>query len=252
MRLTSASLVAATLPAFLLSPIQSAIAQQTQPDPKATEVWQPVPRTVTPGEGAAPPSDAIILFNGKDLDAWQQVDGSPAKWKVSDNSFTVVKSTGNLRTKRAFGDCQLHIEWRTPAQVEGEGQERGNSGVFLQGRYEVQVLDSYDNITFSNGQAASVYKQYIPLVNASKPPGEWQSYDIIFRAPRFGSGDSVVTPGYVTVFHNGVLVQDHVALKGTTVNSGTPAYHRHELKEPLTLQDHGFPVSYRNIWIREL
>ena len=205
----------------LLSPIFiAAQSQQPQADPKLTEVWEPVPRVVTPGVGTAAPSDAIVLFNGKDLSQWQQTDGSPAKWKIGDDAFTVVKSTGNVQTKRAFGDCQLHIEWRTPSKVEGEGQERGNSGVFLQGRYEVQVLDSYNNRTYSNGQAASVYKQYIPMVNASRKPGEWQSYDILFRAPRFAENGTVVTPAYMTVVHNGVLVQDHVEIKGTTFNVG--------------------------------
>ena len=223
-----------------------------QQDPKLTEVWEPVPKVITPGLGSAPPSDAIVLFAGKDLSQWEQTDGSPAKWRVANNAFTVIKGTGNLRTKRAFGDCQLHIEWRAPAKVEGEGQERGNSGVFLQGRYEVQILDSYDNRTFSNGQAASVYKQYIPLVNASRKPGEWQTYDIFFRAPRFAEDGSVQTPGYMTVVHNGVLVQDHVEIKGTTVNVGVQTYSKHNLKEPLMLQDHSFPVSFRNVWIREL
>ena len=228
------------------------IAQGNQADPKLTEVWEPVPRIVTPGRGAAPPSDAIVLFSGGDLSQWEQTDGTPAKWKVEGGAFTVVKGTGNLRTRRAFGDCQLHIEWRAPKKVEGEGQERGNSGVFLQGRYEVQVLDSYDNRTFSNGQAASIYKQYIPLVNASRKPGEWQTYDIFYRAPRFAVDGTVKMPGYMTVVHNGVLVQDHVEIKGTTVNSGPQSYSRHNPTEPLVLQDHSFPVSFRNVWIREL
>jgi hypothetical protein len=228
------------------------ISQQNEPDPKLTEVWEPVPRLVTPGIGNAPPSDAIVLFSGKDLSQWEQTDGTPPKWKVEDGAFTVVKGSGNLRTKRAFGDCQLHIEWRTPKKVEGESQERGNSGVFLQGHYEVQVLDSWDNRTFSNGQAASIYKQYIPLVNASLKPGEWQAYDIFYRAPHFDDDGTVTTPAYITVIHNGVLVQDHVEIKGTTVNSGVPAYKKHNQTEPLVLQDHSFPVGYRNIWIRPL
>jgi hypothetical protein len=230
------------------------LAQQQQPqgDPKLTEVWQPVPPTVTPGLGSAPPSDAIVLFAGNDLSQWQQADGGPPKWSIADGAFTVVKGTGTLSTKRGFGDCQLHIEWRTPAKVEGQGQGRGNSGIFLQGRYEVQVLDSYNNTTYSNGQAGSIYKQHIPLVNASRKPGEWQSYEIFFRAPRFAENGKVTTPGYLTVVHNGVLIQDHVELKGNTVYIGAPSYEKHNLKEPLTLQDHGNPVSYRNIWIREL
>lgn len=236
------------LGAALLSPlVRAAHAQQTQPDPKLTEVWEPVPRVVTPGTGPGAPSDAIVLLNGKDLSEWQHVDGGPAKWKLGDGAVTVVKAAGNIKTKRSFGDCQLHIEWRTPAKVEGDGQNRGNSGVFLQERYEVQVLDSYDSRTYSNGQAGSIYKQHIPLVNASRRPGEWQSYDIFFRAPRFAENGTVVTPGSMTVVHNGVLVQDHVEIKGTTANVGVQTYQKHNPKEPIMLQDHGAPVSYRNI-----
>jgi hypothetical protein len=227
-------------------------AQQPQADPKATEVWQPVPRVVTPGVGTAAPSDAIVLFDGGDLSEWRHADGSPAKWTIADGAFTVAGGTGNIRTARAFGDVQLHIEWRTPQRIEGEGQGRGNSGVFLQGQYEVQVLDSYENPTYVNGQAASVYKQHIPLVNASRKPGEWQSYDIIFRAPRFSSQGALVTPAYLTVFHNGVLVQDHAEVRGITVNRGAPYYDPHEPRLPIMLQDHGNPVSYRNVWVREL
>lgn len=224
-----------------------------QTDPKATEVWEPVPKVITPGVGTAAPSDAIVLFNGTDLSQWvRDPDGTAPRWKVEDGAFMSARGSGGLRTRQAFGDCQLHIEWRTPAVVTGEGQGRGNSGVFLMGRYEVQVLDSYDNRTYSNGQAASVYKQSIPLVNASRKPGEWQSYDIVFRAPRRDAAGNVTTPAYVTVFHNGVLVQDHVALKGNTVYTGQPFYEKHGDKEPLMLQDHGNPVAFRNVWIREL
>lgn len=225
---------------------------QTEIDPKLTEVWQPAPRVVTPGSGYAAPSDAILLFDGKDLSQWESIKGGPAKWTLGDGAFTVAKGTGDLRTQRSFGDCQLHIEWRAPAKVSGTGQERGNSGVYLQGRYEVQVLDSYDNATYVNGQAASIYKQAIPLVNASRKPGEWQTYDIFFRAPRFTADGSVEKPAFITVVHNGVLVQDHVEIKGGTVYRGPPSYAKHDAKEPLVLQDHDTPVSYRNIWIREL
>jgi len=225
---------------------------QAQGDPRLTEVWDPVPRVVTPGVDGAPPSDAIVLFDGHNLSQWEQADGSAAKWRVADGAFTVATGAGDLRTRQPFGDCQLHVEWRTPERVEGDGQDRGNSGVFLQGRYEVQVLDSYNNPTYSNGQAASLYKQHIPLVNASRKPGEWQTYDIFYRSPHFGADGAVAMPAYVTVVHNGVLVQDHVELKGDTVYIGAPSYRRHNPKEPLVLQDHRNPVSYRNIWIREL
>jgi hypothetical protein len=228
------------------------LAQAPQGDPKLTEVWEPVPAKVTPGEGTKAPSDAIVLFDGKDLSAWRHDDGSPAKWRVADGAFTVVKGTGGIVTRSPFGDCQLHVEWRAPETIEGEGQGRGNSGIYLQGRYEVQVLDSYESRTYSNGQAGSIYKQHIPLVNACRKPGEWQTYDIVFSAPRFNEDGSVKRPAYVTVLHNGVLIQNHVELKGSTAYIGAPSYTKHELKLPLMLQDHGNPVSYRDIWIREL
>ena len=221
-------------------------------DPKLTEVWEPEPAVVTPGEGSAPPSDAIVLFDGSDLSAWQSKNGRDAEWSVADGAMTVVRKTGDIQTRQGFGDVQLHIEWRTPDVVEGKGQGRGNSGVFLQGLYEVQVLDSYSNRTYSNGQAASLYKQHIPLVNASRGPGEWQVYDIVYRAPHFNEDGSLGSPAFVTVIHNGVLVQNHVELKGPTVYRGHPEYEAHADKLPLMLQDHGNPVSYRNIWIREL
>ena len=231
--------------------VLSANAQQSG-DPKATEVWEPVPKMVTTAANNQPPSDAIILFNGKDLSEWSSMDGSAAKWQLDDNAMVVTKRTGNIHTKRSFGDCQLHVEWATPSVVEGEGQGRGNSGIFLMGNYEVQVMDSYNNPTYSNGQAGSIYKQHIPLVNASKKPGEWQTYDIIFNAPQFNDDGSLKTPAFVTVLHNGVLVQNHVQIKGGTVYIGQPSYKKHGDKEPIVLQDHGNPVRYRNIWIREL
>jgi Domain of Unknown Function (DUF1080) len=218
-----------------------------QGDPKATEIWSPVPPVVRPGSGAAPPSDAVILFDGTNLVEWRE-----PKWKLEDGAVTVVAKTGSLVTRRGFGDVQLHIEWRTPAKVEGEGQGRGNSGIFLMERYEVQVLDSYENPTYVNGQAGAIYKQHSPLSNASRGPGEWQSYDIVFMAPRFRSDGTVERPATFTVFHNGVLIQNHVEVKGTTTNTGEPKYEAHPPKAPLALQDHGNPVSYRNIWVREL
>jgi hypothetical protein len=224
-----------------------AMAGFQQGDPKATEVWSPVPPIVRPAEGAAPPSDAIVLFDGRDLSEWRE-----PKWKLEEGAVTVVADTGSLVTRREFGDVQLHIEWRTPSVAAGEGQERGNSGIFLMERYEVQVLDSYENQTYVNGQAGSIYKQHAPLVNASRGPGEWQSYDIVFRAPRFREDGSVQRAATFTVFHNGVLIQNHVEVKGATTYLGQPKYEPHPRKAPLSLQDHGNPVSYRNIWIREL
>ena len=225
-----------------------------QNDPKTTEVWEPVPKVITPGKTPQdPPSDAIILFNGKDLSSWADSNGkSTAKWKVENDAVTVTKGQGDIHTKQAFGDCQLHIEWRTPSEVIGESQGRGNSGIFLMGHYEVQVLDNYNNRTYSNGQAGSIYKQYIPLANVCKPPGEWQTYDIIFTAPRFSDNGMVTIPAHVTIMQNGVLVENNVTIWGSTAYIGSPRYEKHAAKEPLRLQDHGNPVSYRNIWIREL
>jgi hypothetical protein len=223
-----------------------------------TEEWEPVPEKVQPGKTwADPPSDAYVLFNGKNLDDWECKDGSAPRWKIEkDGSLTVVKGSGDLITKTGFGSCQLHIEWRMPAAIAGKGQSRGNSGIYLMSRYEVQVLDSYDNPTYVNGQAGSIYKQYAPLVNASRKPGEWQSYDIIFTAPDYYSDGQMRSPARITVFHNGVLVQNNVEIKGSTQWIGQPAYQKHTSREPILLQDHGFdggnPVSYRNIWIRDL
>lgn len=234
----------------------NAMAQKPEPDWKGkaelTEVWEPEPPIVTPGKGTSPPSDAIILFDGKDLSKWVSAkDGSPAKWKVDGDAMTMVKGAGDIQTKESFGDCQLHIEWRTPLEVIGESQGRGNSGVFLQSTYEVQVLDSYDNRTYSNGQAASIYKQTMPLVNVCRPPGEWQTYDIIYRAPRFKDNGDLDQPAYITVIQNGVVVQNHTQIRGNTPYEGLPKYKAHgEL--PLKLQDHNNPLSFRNIWIRRL
>ncbi len=238
------------LPALFLA--ASAITASAQTDPKVTEVWDPEPEVVLPGAGNKPPSDAIILFDGKNLDKWTDQKGNKPGWIVKDGIVTVKPGSGSIITKQNFADCQLHIEWRTPAVVKGNGQERGNSGVIMQSRYELQILDSYKNHTYSNGQAGSVYKQYVPQVNASLKPGQWQKYDIIYTAPRFNIDSSVKTPAYITVLHNGILVQNHVAIKGTVAHVGQPKYQKHAFALPLLLQEHEFPVSFRNIWIREI
>jgi hypothetical protein len=232
--------------------------QPSKQTPESSELWNPVPRKVTPGvlnpstgSGLQAPSDAIILFDGKNSDEWQSADKSPAKWKVEGGAFTVKEGSGDVVTKKEFDDFQLHIEFRTPAVVKGNGQGRGNSGIFLQGLYELQVLDSYDNVTYSNGQAASIYKQTMPLVNTCLKPGEWQTYDVIYTAPKFNKDGMMVTPPYVTVLQNGVLVQNHTAIQGTTPYVGQPEWTPHG-KGPIKLQDHGNPTSFRNIWIREL
>lgn len=225
---------------------------QSQNDPALTEQWQPVPPVITPVINNAPPSDAIILFNGSDLNQWENEKGGEPGWIVKDGAMTVKPGAGIIRTRASFADCQLHIEWKTPVVITGDGQGRGNSGIFLQDTYEVQVLDSYNNITYSNGQAGSVYKQHVPLVNASLKPGEWQVYDIIYTAPRFNMNGTLKSPAWLTVIHNGVLIQNHVQLKGHTPYTGDPAYTPHAFKLPLSLQDHGNEVSYRNIWIREI
>ena len=202
------------------------------------------PPVVTPGESGGPPSDATVLFDGTDLSAWE--GGS---WAIADGAMT-VNGTGSLRTKASFGDCQLHLEWATPAEVVSESQGRGNSGVILQGRYEVQVLDSFDNVTYADGQAAALYGQYPPLKNACRPPGEWQTYDIVFEAPEF-DGETCTSPAYVTVIHNGVLVHHRQPMTGPVAHRSVAKYAPHG-PVPLTLQDHGNPVRYRNVWIREL
>jgi hypothetical protein len=214
---------------------------------------RPLPQVVAPAEKPCqPPSDAIVLFDGKDLSNWESVkDGAPAKWKVENGYMEVAKKAGDIRTKQAFGDCQLHIEWTTPEKTKIRGQDRANSGVYLMSNYEVQVLDSYNNRTYADGQAGAVYGQNPPLVNVCRPPGQWQSYDIIFHRPIFKKG-KVVKPATFTVLQNGVLVQDHFAIEGKTVWKKRAKYKPHCDKMPLLLQDHGHPVRYRNIWIREL
>ena len=231
-------------------------------DPKATEQWTPVPPVVTPGATpGSPPSDAIVLFDGKNLDEWVSAqDHSPARWTLADGTLTVNKAVGNIETKRTFRNYQLHLEWRIPKDITGEGQLRGNSGVFLASTgpgdagYELQIMDSYHNPTYVNGQAASIYKQSPPLVNAMKKPGEWQVYDVVWTAPSFAADGSVASPAYVTAFHNGVLVQNHFKLAGETVYIGKPAYHPYD-RAAIKLQAHGdpsAPISFRNIWVREL
>lgn len=219
---------------------------------------RPLPPIITPGTSSTqdspgrPPSDAVVLFDGKDLSQWVDKSGAPARWKVEDGHAEVAPKAGNIQTRSSFGDCQVHVEFSEPVPPKGEDQERGNSGVFLMGNYEIQVLDSYENKTYADGQASAVYGQYPPLVNASRPPGQWQSYDIVFHGPRFDLKGKLLRPARVTVFHNGVLVQDNVELSGPTAHGERPPYKPGPEKAPLALQDHGEPVRYRNIWVREL
>ncbi|MFG3447289.1 DUF1080 domain-containing protein [Stenotrophomonas sp. NPDC047960] len=230
-----------------------AFAQADDParDPTKTEVWKPVPATVATPPNAAP-SDAIVLFSGKDVSAWASEQGGPVRWSVANGALTVVPGSKGIRTKQDFCDIQLHVEWRAPTATKGfDGQHRGNSGIFLQELYELQVLDSYNNPTYANGQAGSLYKQAMPLVNASRKPGEWQAYDIIWKAPRFSPGGGLTSPARITVLHNGVLVQDDTVLSGKTEYIGAPSYAPHGCA-PLYLQEHDSRVSYRNIWVRKL
>ncbi len=243
----------------------SIVAQQSsQMKPEDTEIWSPEPKIVTPGAtNSAPPSDAIVLFDGKNLDEWVSAqDHTPAKWDVANGVMTVNKlsGSGNIETKRKFKDYQLHVEWRIPTSITGSGQARGNSGVFLASTgpgddgYELQVLDSYNNKTYVNGQAGSIYKQSPPLVNPNRKPGEWQSYDVVWTAPTFNDDGSLKTPAWVTAFFNGVLVQNHFELKGQTLYIGKPFYKKYDAA-PIKLQAHGDksePISFRNIWVREL
>lgn len=262
------------LTAFILC---SMTAQAQDVKPEESEVWEPVPPVVTPGDLGLeePPSDAIILFDGDNLSEWQkpQFRGEPttadgveemlekwdqnftheeAQWNISDGDLVVNPGTGAIETKQEFDDFQLHIEWLAPVDEGKSGQGYSNSGVFLMSLYEIQVLNSYENKTYSNGQAGSIYKQHIPLVNASRPPGEWQAYDIVFTAPEFNKDGSLESPARVTAFHNGVLILNNVKLKGPTVYIDEPRYVPHPAKMPLRLQDHGNQVRFRNIWIRPL
>ncbi|MCV9387837.1 3-keto-disaccharide hydrolase [Reichenbachiella ulvae] len=237
---------------WILGLLLSHVAVAQDYKPEDTEVWEPEPKVITGVKGGQVPSDAIVLFDGSDFDAWRKAEAKePIAWDLIDGRMQVAAGTGAIMTNQNFGSIQLHVEWKAPAVVKGDGQGRGNSGIFLQSRYEVQVLDSYDNRTYSNGQAASIYKQYAPLVNVMNPPTEWQSYDIIFTAPEFDDKGDLLSPAYVTVLHNGVLVQNHVEIKGSTEYIGPPSYQAHG-DAPIMLQDHGNPVSFRNIWVREL
>ena len=213
---------------------------------KSGIVWEKPP-VVDPGGPDAPPSDASVLFDGSDLSAWQGGEN----WTVKDGVASPA-GKGGITTRQAFGDVQLHVEWAAPEEVEGSGQGRGNSGIYFMGRYEVQILDSYENDTYFDGQAGSIYKQFPPLVNVCRKPGEWQSYDILFTAPRFDGDGKVVTPAYLTVLHNGIVVQNHTELLGGTFYDRPPAYEAHPEKLPLFIQDHGDTVRFRNIWVREL
>ena len=239
------------LTVFSCAAVVSSSLSAQEPGPFAAPKTEPA--IVTAGKtNADPPSDAIVLFGGKDLSRWRSQDGTPAKWTIRDGYVEVAPGTGDIVTADKFGDVQLHIEWATPAVVKGEGQERGNSGVFFMDRYEVQVLDSYENKTYYHGQAGAVFRQYAPLVNVSRKPGEWQAYDIVFHAPKFDEQGKPVQRARVTVFQNGVLIQDNVEIYGITYNDRPALYIPHSPQEPLRLQDHTFPVRYRNIWIRRL
>ncbi|MCS7337963.1 MAG: DUF1080 domain-containing protein [Verrucomicrobiae bacterium] len=240
-----------------LSPVVCAAQQRL--NPLMHDRTEPQPRVVVPPAPSTqeqvgrPPSDAVVLFDGRDLSRWVSMDGSPARWKVQDGYMECVPGAGSIRTLQNFGDCQLHIEWATPPTPKGTGQGRGNSGVFFgMDRYEVQVLDSYQNSTYADGSAGAIYGQYPPMVNASLPPGQWQTYDIVYIAPRFDSKGNLVSPAFITVFHNGVLVQYHAPLTGPTSWLERKPYEPHPEKLPISLQDHGDPIRYRNIWVREL
>jgi hypothetical protein len=257
---TAGSLVAASaaLLAILAAGAKVCAAPDAGQEWKVHDPNRPEPPVITPGTGRTPeqagqpPSDATVLFDGKDLTAWRAKDGGPAKWKIDNGYLEVVPQAGDIHTRQAFGDCQLHVEWATPNPPQGGEYDRGNSGVYLMGLYEVQIFDSYQHKLYADGEAAAIYGQYPPLVNACRPPGQWQTYDIIFHGPRFDRNGKLLRPAYVTALHNGVLVQDHVALTGPTQHQQRPPYQPHPEKLPLLLQEHNNPVRFRNVWIREL
>ncbi len=255
MKLQLSVLLGALGACTLFQPTMAQDRKEVKIPPEATEFYEPEVRVVQPGdENHKPPADAIVLFDGSNLDKWEseREPGKAAPWKVEDGKFVVVPKTGGIKTKEGFGDIQLHIEWSAPTEVKGQGQGRGNSGLFFMGKYELQILDSYENDTYTNGQAASIYKQHPPLVNAMRSPGEWNTYDAVFTAPRFNSDGMLISPARITVFHNGILVQNNVTLKGPTEYIGIPNYVAHDDKLPIHLQDHGDLVSFRNIWVRKL
>lgn len=242
-----------TLAALVFVMSGSASAQQSRWPPNSMD--RPRPPVVDPGPErppVPPPSDAIVLFDGRSLARWQTDSGAPAHWAVRNGYMEVVPGTGAIQTRQSFGSVQLHVEWAAPLPAAGESQERGNSGVFLMGHYEIQVLDTYHNITYADGMAGAVYGQTPPLVNASRPPGQWQTYDIIFHRPKFDQAGKVVEPARVTVLHNGVLVQDNTEISGWTVHAEVAKYQPHADALPLALQDHGKRVRYRDIWVRPL
>lgn len=252
-------------PSFLFAQLPASASQTgaAKPTHEDTEFYKPVPPVVTPAANVTqPPSDAVVLFDGKDLSQWVSAkDRSPADWTVADGVLTVKKGgNGNIETKESFRDYQLHLEWKIPASITGEGQARGNSGLMLASMgpgdagYELQIMDSYNNPTYTNGMLGSLYKQAVPLVNAARKPGEWSSYDVVWTAPRFNTDGTVKTPAYATVFLNGVLVEDHFALKGQTLYVGQPFYKAY-VSAPIKLQAHGDksePISFRNIWVRNV
>jgi hypothetical protein len=260
--LKSVSLLALAAPLFAQAPAATTAQGAPKPKPEDTEYWEPIPTVVTPGATlGAPPSDAIILFDGSNEDEWTTIGGkAPAGWVVNNGVFTVDKSKGGIETKRKFKNYQLHVEWCVPSYITGSGQARGNSGVFLASTglgddgYELQVLDPWQNKTYVNGMAGSIYKESPPLVNPGRKPGEWQVYDVVWTVPTFNNDGSLKTPAYVTVFFNGVLVQNHFELIGQTLYIGKP-YYKAYTEAPIKLQAHGDKseaISYRNIWVREL
>src|SRR5262245_28713144 len=261
----SAGVLAGVLPVALVLATTLALAFPfcllAQPDSNwlGHDRSRPLPPVVDPGTAGTqdqpgqPPSDAVVLFDGRDLSSWVALDGSPTKWVVKNGAMECVPGSGYVRTLQCFGDCQLHVEWVAPTPAKGEGQGRGNSGVFFGlDRYEIQVLDSYENKTYADGSAGAIYGQYPPLVNASLPPGQWQTYDIIYTAPRFDEADELRAPARLTVFQNSVLIHNNVQLTGPTSWLERALYRAHPEKQPISLQDHGHPVRYRNIWVREL